>query len=89
MESTADEADLFEGIYYVMPNFALYSFRTETANGLVPSMSAMLLGGTAYALIYCHCAAGNSDLLYSIVAISNKMGDREKSKYKDSVAYRR
>jgi Cu-processing system permease protein len=50
MESAAAKY-LFEGIYYVMPNLALFSFRTETANGLVPSMS-MLLGGTAYALIY-------------------------------------
>ena len=50
MESTATRV-IFDGIYYVMPNLALFSFRTEAANGLVPN-TEMILGGTAYAVIY-------------------------------------
>ncbi len=50
MESTATKL-IFDGIYYVMPNLALFSFRTEAANGLVPN-TEMIIGGTAYAVIY-------------------------------------
>lgn len=42
---------LFHAIYYLMPNLALFSFRTEAANGLVPNMT-MIFGGLAYAFIY-------------------------------------
>lgn len=42
---------LFGTIYYLLPNLALFSFRTEAANGLVPN-APMLLGGTAYAAVY-------------------------------------
>ncbi len=41
----------FEAVYYILPNLALFSFRTESANGLVPN-SAMIFGGIAYAAIY-------------------------------------
>lgn len=41
----------FEIVYYVLPNFANYSFRTEAANGLVPN-GVMLVGGVAYAVVY-------------------------------------
>lgn len=41
----------FEAIYYLLPNLAHYSFRTEAANGLVPS-GAMLGGGFVYAVVY-------------------------------------
>ena len=38
-------------IYYLFPNLANYSFRTEAANGMFPN-SAMFLGGTLYAVFY-------------------------------------
>lgn len=41
----------FEAIYFLMPNLALFSFRTEAANGLVPN-APMFFGGTIYALAY-------------------------------------
>lgn len=41
----------FDAIYYLLPNLAHYSFRTEAANGLVPT-GAMLSGGVIYALVY-------------------------------------
>jgi ABC-type transport system involved in multi-copper enzyme maturation permease subunit len=40
-----------ETIYWLMPNLANYSFRTEAANGMFPN-SAMLIGGTLYAVAY-------------------------------------
>jgi ABC-type transport system involved in multi-copper enzyme maturation permease subunit len=40
-----------EGIYWLMPNLANYSFRTEAANGLLPT-AAMLVGGTLYSIAY-------------------------------------
>ncbi len=42
---------VFGAIYYVLPNLAHFSFRTEAANGLVPS-AAMLAGAAAYAVVY-------------------------------------
>lgn len=42
---------LLEGIYYLLPNFSLFTFRTEAANGLVPN-AAMLAGGLGYAVAY-------------------------------------
>ncbi len=41
----------FETIYYLLPNLAHFSFRTEAANGLIPSGS-MLSGAAVYALVY-------------------------------------
>lgn len=40
-----------DAIYWLMPNLANYSFRTEAANGMVPN-TPMLLGGTSYAIVY-------------------------------------
>lgn len=42
---------IFDVIYYLLPNLAHFSFRTEAANGLVPN-SAMIFGGIAYAIVY-------------------------------------
>ncbi len=42
---------VFGAIYYLLPNLAHFSFRTEAANGLVPS-AAMLAGGVAYTVVY-------------------------------------
>lgn len=42
---------VFGVMYYVLPNLANFTFRTEAANGMVPT-SAMLGGGIAYALVY-------------------------------------
>ncbi len=41
----------FGTIYYLLPNLSLYTFRTETAHGLVPS-SSMILGAIGYAIVY-------------------------------------
>lgn len=41
----------FDAIYYVLPNLAHYSFRTEAANAMSPSVE-MLVGGVLYAVIY-------------------------------------
>ena len=41
----------FEVIYYLMPNLAHYSFRTEAANAMFPN-SARFFGGVAYAVVY-------------------------------------
>ena len=45
-------AFILDAIYYVLPNLALFSFRTEAANSLAPSGS-MMLYAAAYAAIYC------------------------------------
>jgi ABC-type transport system involved in multi-copper enzyme maturation permease subunit len=42
---------VLEGVYYVMPNLSLFSFVTETSNGLTPTAS-MLGGAILYAVIY-------------------------------------
>jgi ABC-type transport system involved in multi-copper enzyme maturation permease subunit len=41
----------FDVVYYVLPNLAHFSFRTEAANGMVPSV-AMLAGSAGYAAAY-------------------------------------
>jgi len=41
----------FGALYYILPNLAHYSFRTEAANGLTPN-AAMIFGGIAYAVAY-------------------------------------
>ncbi|MBX3244697.1 MAG: ABC transporter permease [Acidobacteria bacterium] len=38
-------------VYYLLPNLSMFSFRTEAANGMIPN-GPMLLGGTAYAIVY-------------------------------------
>lgn len=42
---------VFEAIYYLFPNLAHFSFRSEAAVGMFPS-PAMLGGGVAYAAVY-------------------------------------
>ncbi|MBK9153658.1 MAG: ABC transporter permease subunit [Chloracidobacterium sp.] len=41
----------FTAVYYVLPNLAHFSFRTEAANGMIPN-TAMFAGATAYAVVY-------------------------------------
>ena len=41
----------FEAVYYLLPNLAHFSFRTEAANGMIPT-GAMLGGAALYAVIY-------------------------------------
>jgi ABC-type transport system involved in multi-copper enzyme maturation permease subunit len=41
----------FDILYYLLPNLAHFSFRTESANGMVPN-GAMIGGGILYALVY-------------------------------------
>jgi hypothetical protein len=43
---------ILDAIYYIMPNLALFSFRTEAATGLTPS-GAMLGYAVAYSALYC------------------------------------
>ena len=42
---------VFEGIYYLLPNLSNFTFITEAAHALSPS-PGMLLGSSAYALLY-------------------------------------
>ena len=42
---------LFDGVYYLLPNLSLFSFRTEAALGLSPGGS-LVLGAFAYAFAY-------------------------------------
>ena len=42
---------ILEAVYWLMPNLANFSFRTEAANGMLPN-SSMLIGGTLYAIVY-------------------------------------
>jgi len=42
---------IFTSIYYLFPNLAHFSFRTEAANGLVPSI-AMVGAAFIYAIVY-------------------------------------
>ncbi len=44
-------AVIFEVLYYLFPNLAHFSFRSESAVGMVPS-SSMIAGGFAYAVVY-------------------------------------
>ncbi|HEX6279250.1 MAG TPA: hypothetical protein VFZ49_04465, partial [Pyrinomonadaceae bacterium] len=50
MESAAASAVL-EGLYYILPNLSLFSFRTEAAIGMLPTGS-MMVGAAGYALAY-------------------------------------
>jgi ABC-type transport system involved in multi-copper enzyme maturation permease subunit len=54
----------FEVIYYLMPNLANYSFRTEAANGLFPN-SPMIFGGIAYEVVYAAIVLTASILIFS------------------------
>jgi ABC-type transport system involved in multi-copper enzyme maturation permease subunit len=54
----------FKAIYYLMPNLANYSFRTEAANGMFPN-APMLFGGIAYAIVYAAIVLTASILIFS------------------------
>ena len=54
----------FEGVYYVLPNLANYSFRTEAANAMVPN-APMLIGGAAYAAVYVSIVLTVAILIFS------------------------
>ena len=42
---------VLEGLYYLLPNLSLFSFRTEAAIGMMPSGS-MIIGAIGYAVFY-------------------------------------
>lgn len=42
---------VLEGLYYVLPNLSLFSFRTEAAIGMMPT-GAMILGCIGYSIAY-------------------------------------
>ena len=56
---------LFAAIYYVLPNLANFSFRTEAANGLTPN-GPMLFGGIAYAAVYIAILLTGTFLIFSL-----------------------
>ena len=45
-------SSVLTAVYYLMPNLALFSFRTEAANQLIPS-SGMIGFAVAYSIVYC------------------------------------
>lgn len=55
---------IFTVIYYVFPNLANFSFRTESALGLVPNWQ-MLGGGALYALVYSLIMLAAAVLIFS------------------------
>lgn len=55
---------VFEIIYYLLPNLAHYSFRTEAANSMTPS-AEMLGGGVLYAVVYITIVLTVSILIFS------------------------
>lgn len=55
---------IFEIIYYIFPNLAHFSFRTESAHGLVPSPT-ILVGATLYAFVYIAILLTFSILIFS------------------------
>jgi Cu-processing system permease protein len=54
----------FDVIYYLLPNLSHFSFRTEAANGLVPSPE-MILGATMYAIVYVAILTSVTVLIFS------------------------
>lgn len=57
-------AFVFEAIYYVLPNLALFSFRTEAANSLVPNAS-MIAYGLVYAVMYSIILLALTSMIFS------------------------
>ena len=55
---------ILDAIYYLMPNLALFSFRTEAATGLTPS-AAMLGYAVAYSALYCVFLMAVSIVIFS------------------------
>ncbi|MFL6467913.1 MAG: ABC transporter permease [Pyrinomonadaceae bacterium] len=56
-------AKVFEAVYLLMPNFALFSFRTEAANELVPT-APMLAYAVMYSLFYCAALLVISSMIF-------------------------
>jgi ABC-type transport system involved in multi-copper enzyme maturation permease subunit len=54
----------FDILYYLLPNLAHFSFRTESANGMVPN-GAMIGGGLLYAAVYILIVLAISILIFS------------------------
>jgi Cu-processing system permease protein len=54
----------FDVIYYLLPNLSHFSFRTEAANGLVPSPE-MMFGATMYAIVYVAVLTSVTILIFS------------------------
>lgn len=54
----------FEGVFYLLPNLANYSFRTEAANAMFPN-APMLIGGAAYGAVYVSIVLTIAMLIFS------------------------
>jgi hypothetical protein len=50
MESVV-ASGVLEGLYYLLPNLSLFSFRSESAIGMMPTGS-MMIGAAGYAIAY-------------------------------------
>jgi ABC-type transport system involved in multi-copper enzyme maturation permease subunit len=55
---------IFEAIYYLLPNLAHFSYRTESANGMVPAAD-MLAAATLYAVVYIAILLTLATLIFS------------------------
>lgn len=55
---------VFSVIYYLFPNLAYFSFRTESALGLVPN-AQMIGGGVVYAIVYSSIILTAAVLIFS------------------------
>jgi Cu-processing system permease protein len=42
---------VLDALYYLLPNFSIFTFRTETANGMTPPIEMLYIAG-GYALVY-------------------------------------
>ena len=62
--SSRTAALILDAIYYVLPNLALFSFRTEAANSLLPSFS-MILYGALYAVMYCSVLLAVTSMIFA------------------------
>jgi ABC-type transport system involved in multi-copper enzyme maturation permease subunit len=55
---------LFEGLYYLLPNFSNYSMITPAAHGQAPPVS-LVIGSTVYALVYIAVVLATATLIFS------------------------
>jgi hypothetical protein len=62
--SSASVRYIFEAIYYLLPNLAHFSYRTESANGMVPAAD-MLAAATLYAVVYIAILLTFATLIFS------------------------
>ncbi len=54
----------FNFLYYVLPNFSFYSFRTNASHGAIPPIE-MLAGATVYAVVYICILLAATILIFS------------------------